>query len=835
MTLNELHTGEAAIIVKIDGKGAFRKRITEMGFVEGQKVRVIKSAPLKDPVEYRVMSGNVSLRRAEASLIEVMTREEFESIRGNRSFRSFIVDTPLGHKDHAESKIVNVALVGNPNCGKTTLYNRVSRSHEHVGNYSGVTISSKTASIAYKGYDIRFTDLPGTYSLSAYSEEEVIVRDHINNEKPDIVVNVVDASHLERHLYLTTQLIDMGIQVVLALNMYDDLEEKGDQLDISLLGKLIGIPIVPTISRRGKGIFRLLNRIIRVVEDREPVVRHTHINYGTEIEASVEKIVERLKVYPKLSEDYHLRHLALKSLEKDDYSMHKLSELDGFEEIQQIVNDEVYRLENLYGNDCETLISNSRYAFISGALKETYKKGEKNPGASRTQKIDKLLTNKYLGFPIFLLFLYIMFQATFSLGKFPVEWISSGIDLLSTTLSTNLPPGMFTDLLIDGIIGGVGGVIVFLPNILILFFFISLMEDTGYMARTAFIMDRVMHLFGLHGKSFIPLIMGFGCNVPAMMATRTLENKKDRILTMLIIPFMSCSARLPVYILIAGAVFPGKAGNVIFMLYMVGILVSLLMAMIFKNTLFRKVEAPFVMELPLYRSPGMKVVLRHMWLKGEQYLKKMGGIILVASVIIWALGYFPRSVEYSKEYDKLIQAELSALQEIGSGEQPVAVETERELIRENIDVLLREKESERQIHSYIGRIGHAIEPLIKPLGFDWKMGISLVTGFAAKEVVVSTMGVLYHDNSQGDATVSLQEKIRIARFTDGERAGQLVYTKLTGISFLLFVLLYLPCVAVIATVGRESGSWKWSAFVLFYTTSLAWLLSFCVYQIGSLF
>jgi len=836
LTLNDLHTGEKAIIIRIRGIGAFRKRITEMGFVEGQSVRVIKAAPLKDPVEYRVMSGNVSLRRAEASLIEVRPKEECEHREEGKKFRSFVIDSPNNGSSSAETKVINVALVGNPNCGKTTLFNRVSRSHEHVGNYSGVTISSKQASIEYKGYDVRFTDLPGTYSLSAYSEEEVIVRDHINKEKPDIVVNVVDASHLERHLYLTTQLIDMGIQVVLALNMYDDLEEKGDKLDIDMLGKLIGIPIVPTIGRRGKGIFRLLNRIIKVIEDREPVIRHTHINYGTELEQSISKIEKKLENYPFLAGSYHIRQLAIKAVEKDDYSLHILSELEEFAEIQALVNDEIYRLENLYNNDSETLISNARYAFISGALKETYKKSKSNPGATRTQRIDRILTNKYLSFPIFLLFLYIMFQTTFSLGNYPMEWIALGINFLSDTLINVLPAGIFTDLLVDGVIGGVGGVIVFLPNILILFLFISIMEDTGYMARTAFIMDKVMHLFGLHGKSFIPLIMGFGCNVPAIMATRTLENKKDRILTMLIIPFMSCSARLPVYILVAGAVFPNNAGNVIFLLYLIGIVVSLLMAILFKNTLFKKVDAPFVMELPLYRSPGLKVVLKHMWIKGEMYLKKMGGIILIASVIIWALGYFPRNVEYSKDYDKLIQAELVLIEQENVVDKSVDSDIiETSSAEKQLSQLYCAKEGERQAYSYIGRIGHGIEPLIRPLGFDWKMGISLVTGFAAKEVVVSTMGVLYQDNSHGEATVSLQEKIRTYEYTEGDKAGQLVYTPLAAFSFLLFVLLYLPCVAVIATIGRESGSWKWSAFVLFYTTALAWTASFCVYQIGSLF
>ena len=457
---------------------------------------------------------------------------------------------------------------------------------------------------------------------------------------------------------------------------------------------------------------------------------------------------------------------------------------------------------------------------MAGALKETMKKSGSNPGFSRSQRIDKILTHKYLGLPIFLGFLWLMFHATFSLGNYPMGWIESGVEWLGQLINSNLPEGIFRDAVVDGVIGGVGGVIVFLPNILILFFFISLMEDTGYMARTAFIMDKVMHLIGLHGKSFIPLIMGFGCNVPAIMATRTLENRNDRLLTMLIIPFMSCSARLPVYVLVAGAIFPTKAGNVIFMLYLIGVVFSMLMSILFKKILFKNSEAPFVMELPIYRNPGIRVILRHMWTKGAHYLKKMGGVILVASLVIWALGYFPRNIEYTRDYQQLITQE----QEKGT-----------EQAETQIALLSLQMESERQQHSYIGRLGMAIEPVIRPLGFDWKMGISLVTGFVAKEIVVSTMGVLYQgDPDAAEGSASLQERLREEVYTEGSKAGASVFTPLTGISFLLFVLFYLPCVAVIAAVGREAGNWKWAAFVLFYTTAIAWTASFVVNQLGTL-
>ncbi|PID92721.1 MAG: ferrous iron transport protein B [Bacteroidetes bacterium] len=853
MTLNELSTGESALIARVRGRGAFRKRLTEMGFVRGKPVLVVKSAPLQDPVEYRILDSNVSLRRSEAGLVEViqpdgdgvsgqdqlpdedraqMHRNGEEKLWGRqwrRATRKAIhgwedsdqnnEDLPWSKDLQKAGRTINVALVGNPNCGKTSIFNRLSRSNEHVGNYAGVTVDSKLAELSFKGYHFRITDLPGTYSLSDYSPEERYVREHIMKEKPDVVVNVVDANNLERNLYLTSQLIDMDISVVLALNMYDDLLGKKDVLDIDLLSKLLGSRVVPTIGNRGKGVFRLLNHVIAVFEELDPDIRHIHINYGEEVEASVRRIQELIRDNPSITDHYSSRFLSLKLLEGDDNILHTLSSAQNFEEIRGSSQDERHRLSVLFRDEPVTLITDARYGFIAGALKETMKKSGNDPGFSRSRRIDRVLTHKYLGLPIFLAFLWLMFTATFRLGNYPMDWIESGVELLSVLLRNHMAEGFFRDLLIDGVIGGVGGVIVFLPNILILFFFISLMEDTGYMARTAFIMDRVMHLFGLHGKSFIPLIMGFGCNVPAMMATRTLEDRNDRILTMLIIPFMSCSARLPVYVLVAGAIFPEHAGTVIFGLYMLGILTSLLVSIIFKKTLFRNQEAPFVMELPVYRNPGLKVVLRHMWQKGEHYLKKMGGVILLASVVIWALGYFPRNIEWSKDYEGLIALEQ---------EKP-------EPSQEVIDQLYSEKELERETASLIGRMGTAIEPLIRPLGFDWKMGISLVTGFAAKEVVVSTMGVLYQADENPEAgSSSLQKRLSEQVYGSGPKAGTPVFTPLVGLSFLIFILFYLPCVAVIVAVGREAGSWKWAGFVLLYTTVIAWVASFIVYQLGSI-
>ncbi len=785
------------MITKVKGRGAFRKRITEMGFVKGREVAVVKAAPLQDPVQYKIMGYHVSLRQSEAQLIEVVPLEtdnqSADLPAGIYNYSGTLSEESKRFEDGARGKIIDIALVGNPNCGKTTLFNVASGSHERVGNFSGVTVDSKEAKFKHGGYTFNITDLPGTYSLTAYSPEELFVRIHITEKVPDIVVNVVDASNLERNLYLTTQLIDMDIRVVIALNMYDELEKTGNRLDYTALGKLLGIPVIPTVSSKGFGIPELFNRLIEVFEDRDPVVRHVHINYGIELERSIGKIQEEIRKDKSLTDRISSRFYSIKLLEKDEAVRAAIKTSGQFSAIQQISEKEIQRLELTYKEDSATLATDAKYGFVAGALKETLQTfGKKTPKKSTSERIDSLLTHKILGFPLFILFLWLMFQSTFTFGEIPKHLIELGVSFIGSQVSQALPAGPLKDLLIDGIINGVGSIIVFLPNILILFFFISLMEDTGYMARAAFIMDKLMHKIGLHGQSFIPLIMGFGCNVPAIMVTRTLKDRNDRLLTMLINPFMSCSARLPVYILIAGAVFPSHAGSVIFGLYITGIILAILISLIFKRTLFKSQEAPFVMELPPYRMPTFQVIMQHMWEKGKQYLSKMGGVILIAVILIWALEYFPGG--HTVPPDKRLQ------------------------------------------RSYIASIGKTMEPVIAPLGFDWRMGVSLITGAAAKEVVVSTMGVLFRSNHfhKNGNPESLGMQIQQATHQDGARVGQKLFTPLAGISYLLFILIYMPCVAVVATVNRESGSWKWALFLITYTTVLAWTLSFAVFQVGSL-
>ncbi|MFO7922293.1 MAG: ferrous iron transport protein B [Bacteroidales bacterium] len=793
MTLADLQNDQSGIITKIKGRGAFRKRITEMGFVRGKTVKVIKNAPLRDPVEYSIMGYEISLRRSEAALIEVVTPKEAAGGE-NEKFRGVISEEWLRTKAEKRGKIINVAMVGNPNAGKTTLFNFATRSKERVGNYGGVTIDAKYGKFSLKGYRFNIVDLPGTYSLTAWSPEELFVRDHITGKMPDVVINVVDASNLERNLYLTTQLIDMDIKVVMAMNMYDELLEAGNTIDYESLGKMTGVPVVPTIGSKNIGISDLFQKVIDVYEDRDRDMRHVHINYGHDIENSLARIQEKIKHRDNmhLTDKISSRFLAIKLLEKDRDAADKISVLKNAAEINDTAEREVKRLESAIGSDSETLVTDAKYGFVSGALRETMTRGH-NERQKKSELIDTILTHQVLGFPVFLLFIYIMFQATFSLGAYPMEWIEKAVSAAGSFLDSRMSEGSLKDLLINGIIGGVGGVIVFLPNILILFFFISLMEDTGYMARAAFIMDKLMHKIGLHGKSFIPLIMGFGCNVPAIMATRTIENRNNRLLTMLINPFMSCSARLPVYVLIIGAFFPDHAGTVLFSMYGFGILMAVVVAIVFKNLLFRSEDIPFVMELPPYRIPTLKTTTRHMWHKGSQYLKKMGGIILVASVIIWALGYYPRNPELPADHDT--------------------------------------STAERQQESYIGKIGRFIEPAIRPLGFDWKMGVALLSGVAAKEIVVSTMGVLYHASTEASLpTETLGEKLQKQTYPDGTK----VFTTASALSFLVFILLYFPCVAVIAAIKNESGHWKWAAFTVFYTTGLAWIMSFLVYRVTNL-
>jgi ferrous iron transport protein B len=819
--LSDLVIGETAIITKVKGYGAFRKRITEMGFVYGTRVKAIKKAPFpfQDPVEYELMGYRVSLRASEALMIEIIGEEDaFET----QSYEGTLPADDRNQIVREKGKTIQVALVGNPNSGKTTLFNYATGKQERVGNYGGVTVDLKTAHFSKNGYRIDLTDLPGTYSISEYSPEELYVRKHLTEAMPDVVINVIDSSNLERNLFLTTQLIDMNIKVVIALNMYDELSAKGDKFDYEHLGKMIGIPIVPTVAAKGKGISELIEKVIDTYEEKEVVYRHIHINYGEDINRSIERIKAEVKKNNMLTDKFHSQYVALKLLENDKNFREQITLFPNTDDLVEIVDSEIADLENKYNTRIETIIADAKYAFIRGALKETYQTAAKNEDI-KGYKMDHILTNKWLGIPLFIVFMWLMFQITFWLGEYPKDWIESGINQLNIGLQETMSEGMLRDLLTDGIIGGVGGVIVFLPNILILFFCISLMEDTGYMARAAFIMDKLMHKIGLHGKSFIPMLMGFGCNVPAVMATRTLENRKDRLLTMLIIPFMSCSARLPVYILLISVFFEKNQGLVMLSIYFIGVLIATIMAILFNKILFKKRDIPFVMELPPYRLPTLRNLGTHTWNKSVQYLTKMGTIILMASILVWALGYFPRNVTYSKDYDAQI---VQVQQDFTLTD---------EMKEEQTNQLQIDKEAERLENSYIGRFGHFITPVIKPLGYDWKIGVSILTGMAAKEIVVSSMGVLYQSDLEADeSSIALKTKLKEQTFTSGDRAGQNVFSPLIAYSFMVFILIYFPCIAVLVAIRREAGL-QWALFTAVYTTVLAWIAAFCIYQIGSLF
>ena len=813
MRLSELKTGEKGVIVKVLGHGGFRKRIVEMGFIKGKTVEVILNAPLRDPVKYQIMGYEISLRHQEAEMIEVISEEEAKWMQnpyhGALTEEELLSEERMAELAKGKRRIINVALVGNPNCGKTSLFNIASGAHEHVGNYSGVTVDAKAGFFSFQGYHFRIIDLPGTYSLSAYSPEEIYVRKHIIEETPDLIINVVDASNLERNLYLTTQLIDMNVKMVIALNMYDELEASGNHLDYEKLSELIGVPMVPTVGRTGQGIDKLFHVIIESYEgsdyvtknirkqvrnevlddmeawhkDVEPeeqyasdhgIFRHIHVNHGPVLEKSIEAIKKEIARNEAIRHKYSTRFLSIKLLENDRDIERVIAELPNGSDILAIRNREAENISKAMREDSEQAITDAKYGFISGALKETFTEG-KLEREQTTRVIDSIVTHRIWGYPIFFLFLYIMFEGTFVLGEYPMMGIEWLVEQIGNLFNHYMPEGPLKDLVIDGIIGGVGGVIVFLPNILILYFFISFLEDSGYMARAAFIMDKIMHRMGLHGKSFIPLIMGFGCNVPAIMATRMIEDKKCRLITMLINPLMSCSARLPIYLVLVGAFFPKIGSLVLLGIYATGILLAVLMARLFSRFLVKGDDTPFVMELPPYRIPTAKTIFRHTWEKGAEYLKKMGGIIMIASILIWFLGYYPQG-----NYETI---------------------------------------AEQQENSYIGQIGKAIEPVIEPLGFDWKLGVGLLSGVGAKELVVSTLGVLYANDGDLDS-VNLSDRIPI--------------TATVALGYMLFVLIYFPCVATLAAIKQESGSWKWAIFAAFYTTALAWIVAFIVKQLGAL-
>lgn len=830
MNLAQLKNGEEGIIIKVKGRGAFRKRISEMGFIPGKKVRVVKNAPLKDPIEYNILGYEVSLRRTEARLVDIITEEEALKMepKPDNGFNGTMRDNLMEAVVREKSRTINVALVGNPNCGKTTIFNHASRSREHTGNYSGVTVDSKAARFYQNGYTFNVIDLPGTYSLSEYSPEELFVRKYIFDETPDVVINVVDASNLERNLYLTTQLIDMDVRMVIALNMYDELKKQKARFAHDELARMMAIPIVPTVGSKGTGITELFDRVIELYENNQTASRIGQINYGEQVENAIRLLQDKINENRSLSDRICARFYALKLLEKDKSAEVSLSYWPNYDEIKALADEQIEKLESRLQDETDNLITDARYGFIAGALKETYTSGIDKHKSS--DLIDAILTHHLFGFPLFFFILFLMFYSTFEVGKYPMEWLEMSVGWFSDVMDRLLPENALKDLLVNGIIGGVGSVIVFLPNILILFFFISLMEDTGYMARVAFIMDKPMHKIGLHGRSFIPLIMGFGCNVPAIMATRTIENRYNRLVTILINPFMSCSARLPVYILIIGIFFPNKPGLVLFLIYLVGVFLAAIMAILFKRFLFRKEEIPFVMELPPYRIPVMRNTMRHMWFKAAQYLKKMGGVILVASLVIWFLGHYPRAEKHTAAVDARMAEVEMQLEEALDNSLPA---TEVVNLKANLLRMEAERKVIQQENSFIGMIGKGMEPIIRPLGFDWRMGVSLLTGVAAKEVVVSTLGVIFRADHQ-NPEASLQEQIRNARYTDGPRKGEKLFDPVVAIAFLMFILIYFPCVAVIGAIRKESGSWLWAAFTVFYTTGLAWLIAFAVNQIGHL-
>lgn len=839
MTLFDLKPGQWGYVVKVRGRGAFRKRVIEMGFTKGRKVEVLRKAPLQDPIEYRVMGYEISLRRSEARFIEIVTEDELE-LNEQSAANGLISEEYLYRKLKEKGKVIDVALVGNPNCGKTTLFNFASGASEHVGNYSGVTVEATTGTFNYRDYKFNLVDLPGTYSLSAFSPEELFVRRHLLTNHPDVIINVLDSSNLERNLFLTTQLMELDLRMVVALNMYDELQQKGDRFDHEHLGTMLGIPFIPTVGHRNKGINDLLDKVIEAYEMEDSTSRKACIRFSPEVETSIEKLQHAIESSHFVKESVSARFYAIKLLEKDP-EIHKISSRKEFNDIHESTHEEIRIIENFYRNDTENIIADARYGFIAGALHETLQQPKQQGNIkTRTERIDGVLTHKFWGYPIFIAFLWLMFFSTFFLGSFPMKWMEQGIAVIGQFVADFMSDGLLKELITDGIINGVGGVLVFLPNILILFLFIAFMEDTGYMARVAFLMDRLMHRIGLHGKSFIPLVMGFGCNVPAIMATRTLENPSDRLLTILINPFMSCSARLPVYILIIGAVFPSQPVLVLFLVYIIGILFASLFALLFKSTIFRKSEAPFVMELPPYRLPTRKVVFRHMWFRASQYLRKMGGIILLASIIIWGLGRFPNDTGLEERHLKQQNDIMMQYNNHSSDSLSVSSQTELALALEIAEI---EFQQQRQAQSYLARIGKFIEPIMRPLGFDWRLTVCLISGITAKEVVVSTMSVLFSsaDRSSSSRIENISEirndnlslRLRAAHHQSGSSSGSVLLDPVTAFAFLMFILLYFPCIAVIAAIRKETGGWKWAIFTISYTTVLAWFVAWMVQLLGS--
>ncbi|AOS84834.1 ferrous iron transport protein B [Chlorobaculum limnaeum] len=704
-------------------------------------------------------------------------------------------------------RTITVALAGNPNAGKSSLFNALTGAHQRVGNFPGVTIEKHEGFLDYKNYRITVVDLPGTYSLTPYSPEEIVTRRFIIDEKPDVVVNVVEGTNLERNLMLTVQLMEMEVDLLVALNMMDEVEEKGIAIDLDQLEQLFGSHIVPISARNRKGLDDLLDHVISVSEGCIEI-RKNKITFSAEVEKAIDKISALLSRERELDAAANNRWLAIKLLENDREVYTQVQKYPVWVKVELALQEAIKECARLHSTDPEALITEDRHAFVHGAMQECVRK-PKATRASVSDYIDMVVLNRVLGLPVFFLVVWAIFQLTFTLGSPLMDALDYAFGLLSETVAPHLPAGMVRSIFVDGVISGVGSVVVFLPNIVLLFMGLSFLEASGYMARAAFVIDKVMHRFGLHGKSFIPMITGFGCSIPAIMATRTLKSRSDRLATIMTIPFMSCGAKLPVYVLLAGAFFPpAMAANVMFGIYLLGIAVGLWTAWLLKSTVLKSDSEPFVMELPPYRWPTFTSVVFQARMKAVMYLKKAGTLILGAVILIWVASNFPRSAA--------LEAELAR--------ETARIETltvAPELKAERLQKLEARIEAGQLEYSLAGRSGKLLEPLIRPLGFDWKIGIALVTGLAAKEVVVSTLGTIYSIGQVADET-SLSEILR----------SDSTFSQATALSLMVFVLLYIPCVAAVGVMKKEVGAWKPVLFYSAYVLTVAWIASFITYRLA---
>ena len=832
MNLHDLEEGKRGIITRVRGRGAFRRRVMEMGFVYGEEVCALRKAPFSGPMEFEVKGTKVLLRKSEAALIEITTAGDAARQQG-RVYAQWLEQESVAHT--GEGTHITVALVGNTTSGKTTLFNLMTTSKEKVGNYSGVTQVPIRKDVIFGDHRITWIDLPGVYSLTGDTNAGRTVRDCLLHDMPDVIVNVADVNNLERNLYLTTDLIDTDSRVIMVLSKTESFEKSGSQLDTEMLTRLMGIPVTDPGGESKQAIARLNERIVMAFLDRDKDIRHIHINYGEQLEQSVRvvKSLIRTEANIPLTNIISGRFLAIKLLQGDKHAQDLIRKCPNRNDIAEAVERESRRIFSLYRVSASDMITDYKSGFVKGALKETLRKGRRK--TDRSERIDRIITHRYLGLPVFAAFMWLMFTATFTLGSYPMAWIERFVAWISGLLNTNMADGMLRDLLVDGVISGAGGVLVFLPNILILYFFISLMEDTGYMSRAVFIVDRMMHRIGLHGKSFIPLVMGFGCNVPAILATRMLENRKERMITILINPFISCNARLPVYILFITAFFPETPGTILFVVYFTGILVAVLTALILKRFLRRDADQPFVMELPGYRAPSGRVIATQMWDRSLQYLKKIGGVILIASVIFWALSYFPLNIEYTRDYDREAADTSGRYQSLiaGAGMDTTLVGQLTQTRDQKLMHLKTAKKSEQKEKSYLGRIGHFMEPVIRPLGFDWRVGIAILSGIPAKEIIVSSLAVLYQVDSDADVdNQTLMSRIRDQKHMSGTLQGEPLFNKAVALAFMVFVLLYIPCIGTLTAIIRETGKRKWGLISVVYSLSLAWVLAFVVYRIG---